>query len=375
MTDLTVSLLERHAPKLAPQTRKRVVEAWDILDSAANGSPRDKVRFEEAMATADFPKLLGAAMGTKLLAKYLAVTPTWQGYCTRVEVPDFKAQKWVDLLGGQGDLSLVEEGAPYKRRKTAEADGSFYVAKYGDTFSLTWEMYINDTLRAFADLPDRLAVSAREKEDRVATLQLTDGSGPNATLFSATSAKGAGGAAGTTLVASNPALSETSLGTALDAIGVRLDYDGRPIILRGAVLVVPPQLATVANRIVSATEYREVVSGNTIVRSNPYAGVVKVVVNPWLNALDAGANKATNWFVLPDPQSTPKPAIVVAFLAGHGVPDLRVKSDTGSRVGGGSISPEEGSFEYDTVDYRVRHVVGSGSIDANQVAYSEGDGN
>lgn len=373
-TALLVEELEKHAPKLTAEGRKKTAEAYQLLEAVRDGSARARVRFEEQMVSGDFPKLLAAAFGTKLLAKYQSIEPTWNGYATRETVPDFNAQKWVDVLGGQGELSLVAEGAPYPQRKVAETDGSYRVYKYGDTFQLTWEMYKNDRLGAFMDLPEKLAQSAREQEDRVATMQLTDGSGPNATLFSSTSAKGLAGAAGTTIVTSNPALSETSLGTALGEIGVRVDYDGRPVILRGAVLVVPPQLANTANRIVQATEYREVVSGNTIVRTNPFAGVVTVVVNPWLNALDAGSNKATNWFVLPDPNSTPKPAIVVAFLAGNETPDLRYKNDQGVSLSGGSLGAEEGSFEFDSIDYRVRHVVGAGSVDANQVAYSEGDG-
>jgi hypothetical protein len=40
-------------------------------------------------------------------------------------------------------------------------------------------------------------------------------------------------------------------------------------------------------------------------------------------------------------------------------PDLRVKANTGQRVGGGDISPLEGSFEADDIQYRGRHVLGT----------------
>jgi hypothetical protein len=52
-----------------------------------------------------------------------------------------------------------------------------------------------------------------------------------------------------------------------------------------------------------------------------------------------------------------------AFLAGHEQPDLRVKADTGFRVGGGAISALEGSFEIDDIQYRGRHIVGNQQAD------------
>lgn len=376
---MSITLDEVRETGLNKESAVNAVEAHKLVMAAADGSTKAKAvledKLQESQTTSDFPKALAVANNIRLLAAYKEIMPVWSGYATKEIVSDFKDQKWVDVMGGQGELDLVAEGAPYPRTALAETDGSFRVAKYGKSMGLTFEMIKNDQIRAFASAPQRLANAARRKEDQLATMQLTDGNGPNATLFGSAAAKGALGATGTTIVTSNPPLSETSLGTALTEIGVRVDYDGNPVILVGAVLVVPPQLKTTADRIVSATEYREVVSGNTIVRSNPYAGVVRVVVNPYLNTLDVGSNKATNWFVLPDPNTADKPAIVVAFLAGHETPDLRQQNNQGTRVGGGSIAAEEGSFEFDSIDYRVRHIVGTGSVDANQCAYSEGDGN
>ncbi len=360
--------------KLTEATRLKVVEAWELFESATNGSWTAKAKLRESLSTSDFPLYFGAALDAKLLAAYQAITPTWSGYASRDVVPDFREQTWIDIFGGQGDLDAVGEGGPYKRKKLSEGEGSYRVFKYGNTIGLTWEMLINDRLGGFRTLPERLAVAAREKEDRIATLQLTDGNGPNANLFSSTAVKGLAGATSTNLLSGNPALTEVNLGAALLAISTRVDYDGRPVILQGAVLVVPPALQLTAERIVAATTYEETVGTTKVTWTNPYAGKVRVVVNPWLQVLDAGANAATTWYVLPEPSANGRPAVVVAFLAGHETPDLRVKNDQGTRIGGGTIAPEEGSFEFDTIDYRVRHVLGGGSVDANQGAYSNGSG-
>ena len=99
----------------------------------------------------------------------------------------------------------------------------------------------------------------------------------------------------------------------------------------------------------------------TTTTSNAIAGAVDVVVDPNL-LINTGANAATTWFLLPAP-NTARPAVVAAVLAGHESPDLRVKADTGTRAGGGSIAPEQGSFDDDTVQYRARHVFGAAAVD------------
>ena len=61
--------------------------------------------------------------------------------------------------------------------------------------------------------------------------------------------------------------------------------------------------------------------------------------------------------MLPKPTSR-RPATFAAFLRGHETPDLRYKADQGQRIGGGNISPLEGSFDIDDIQTRVRHVLG-----------------
>ena len=74
---------------------------------------------------------------------------------------------------------------------------------------------------------------------------------------------------------------------------------------------------------------------------------------------------------VPKPGSS-RPALWVAKLAGHEQPDLRVKADTGQRVGGGQISALEGSFEIDDIQYRGRHIVGHQTGDPTFTYVSNG---
>lgn len=49
-----------------------------------------------------------------------------------------------------------------------------------------------------------------------------------------------------------------------------------------------------------------------------------------------------------------------------------MKADTGNSLGGGSLSPEDGSFEIDDIQYRVRHVLGGATLDPIATYVSNG---
>ena len=40
-----------------------------------------------------------------------------------------------------------------------------------------------------------------------------------------------------------------------------------------------------------------------------------------------------------------------------------MKADTGTRVGGGAIAAQDGSFDIDDIQYRGRHIVGNQTAD------------
>jgi hypothetical protein len=75
--------------------------------------------------------------------------------------------------------------------------------------------------------------------------------------------------------------------------------------------------------------------------------------------------------VLPLP-SAPRPAFYSGFLAGYEAPDLRYKNDQGGRLGGGAIPANEGSFDDDTIYFRVRHVHGAAFGDPKFTYASDG---
>lgn len=355
--------------QFAPAVEARIDNYVDIFMRAMDGSGAAMDQLKEAISTSDFSALFGTALDRTLLETYQQMAPIWPAFARRLTVRDFRPSTLVDLLGGRGILERVGELAPYPQRKPSTASYTYQVFKYGGALSWSWESMINDDLETIAQLPGRLAQGASDTEDYLATQLLTDGNGANDALFNATAINGAS----SNLLSGNPALTTDNLSAALTAITSRRDSENRPIAINGFVLVVPPALEVTARNILSATEIRTTVGGQTVIVGNWLSGRVTLVVNPWLPVVDQGANAATSWYVVPAPTSG-RPALALAFLRGHEQPDLRYKADAGSRPGGGAVPVEEGSFDNDDIRYRIRHVLGSTGVDMIGSAASNGSG-
>lgn len=345
-----------------PKFLARVDEALAVFERGISGSFRGRAELAESLTTSDFPLLLGAGFERELIAQYSQVTPVWSQYIYRTTVKDFREKSLIDLLGGRSLLDPVAEAAPYPARSVDESEYKIKVGKFGGRIPITWEMVINDDLDALRDLPNRLAQGARDTENHLGASLLVDAAGANSAFFNA----GNGNAP-----ASAP-LTMDNLGAAIQTINSRKDESGRPVVTnRGLVLVVPPELELQALAILNATEVRSTSGNKTLVGGNLLRGRVSLVVDPWLSVIAKDAKAGTRWFVLPAP-SNPRPALAIGFLRGHETPDLRVKADTGQRVGGGLVPATEGSFDFDTIQYRVRHVLGSAHMDPIATYVSDG---
>lgn len=326
----------------------KILEAARLFDRAVTGDYRAKADLRESLTTSDFPSLLGSALNIKLASAYATMPSVWQQYADRVTVPNFKPQR-VGALVENFDLELVPEATEYPAGDFDDRMVEFTIGKFGKRIPLTWEMVINDELGIFRNIDQGLGRAARQTEDKATAhaLLAPNLSGVNTAFF-----KAANGNA-----PESAALSAKALQDALEVLGQKKDANGHVMVRPRTVLVVPPTLEWKAREILTASEIRTVDGQTTRVSANPLANSVDLVVEPRL--LDnTVSNAATTWFLLPAPRSA-RPALVTGFLAGHEQPDLRVKNDQGTRPGGGSIPEREGSFDDDTIQYRVRHVTGS----------------
>jgi hypothetical protein len=332
----------------------KAVEASKLFNEGLSGrNPFKYAMLKEAMTRADFNIYLGKAFDVEMLAKYADLQPEWRQIAAESTVKDFKPKTFKDLFGGRGALDKVGEGQEYKERNKSEAEYSLSADKYGNLFKVTFELIKNDEIGDLRSLPDDLAQGAIATEDKVAFSQLVGPTGVNTAFF-----KTANGNAPTALP-----FTRANIQTAYVAMSKRKDANGNPIRLGAArlLIVVPPALLFDAEQIVNAPTIPDPAGGAGTI-PNPLAGKFRVVVSDNIAIYNGGAKADTTWFILPAPE-TARPALVVAKMRGEENPDIRVKADQGTRLGGGSIAPEEGSFGDDTITYRGRHIVGAGVLD------------
>ena len=358
--------------------RQRLLGLTRIYRGMLEGSDRAKLAFKESMSRSDFSYLFGDIIDRQLLAAYQTRDPQWPAFAKRGRVRDFRTVKRYTLDGGEAVLNKVKELAPYKLRAVTDGKYEYAVEKYGDQIAVSWESLINDDLDALADLPSRLGTAARRTEERFAATLFSDSSGPNSTFFST----GNRNIINTTVVGStvtpNPALSIVALQQALQVLMQQRDTDGSPIYIEGVTLVVPPAQMVVAENILNATQIMAASGGgdgtgnDQLMTNNWMRNRLSLVVNPWLPIVNTTSGNSA-WYLFADP-NVGRPAMEVGFLMGHDTPELWVRSPNATRVGGGPVAAEEGDFDHDAVQYRVRMVLGGTLMDVKSGLASTGLG-
>jgi hypothetical protein len=358
-----------------PVYRRRLLEVFDLYNRVLSGDRYAALTFQENMSTSDFANLFGDVLDRQILAKYVSAPVQWVQLARRGMVRDFRTVKRFTLDGGEAVLGAVKQLSEYPAAGLTDGAYSYSVGKYGRRIPLSWEDLINDDLDAFRSIPDRLGNAARRSEEKFVTGLYAASTGPNATFF-ATGNKN--------LVASgaSSALSVTSLQSAFTLLASQVDTDGAPIYIDGVTLVVPPALTVVANNILNATEiWTAVGSGGAasdagrqdqLRAANWMANKVRVISNPWLPIITTtGTLGSTAWYLFADP-TVGRPAMEVGFLTGHETPELFQKSPNAMRVGGGAVSPEDGDYDTDAVEWKIRHVFGGTLMDPKSGVASPG---
>lgn len=332
---------------------EQIAEASSMLNKALKGSRRASLDVQEAFSTSDFTLAAFAAIEQEMIAQYEERPSEWTAYTRVTSVRDFKPKSlrsvWKDAFG----LQRVPELGEYKAvTGTKSSEATIQVGKFGNRYAVSWEAWVNDeAIDEIGDIPAWFSNAAAETEAVVAASNLVRSGGVNTDFF-----KSANGNAPTTLP-----LTLDNLDAAIEATRAR-KVGGRVVKAPNLVLVVGPSLQSKAERILATREIRRTVGDNTEVMDNYVAGQVRLVVDPALEVVNTSAKAGTTWFLLPEAASN-RPAMYAARLRGHENPEIRVKADTGQRVGGGAISPQDGSFEIDDIQYRVRHVFGGAAVD------------
>jgi hypothetical protein len=111
----------------------------------------------------------------------------------------------------------------------------------------------------------------------------------------------------------------------------------------------------------------------------------RLAMNYYLPIVDA-THGATGWYIFANPESG-RPALEFGRLRGHTTPELFMKLPNSVAIGEGNMgpgagitpgttnmSPLEGDFDTDSINYKVRHCFGGTQIDPIMAVYSNGSG-
>lgn len=312
------------------------------------------IGLREGLSTSDIPTLLSPSLSALSLANYNETPRIWQDFAGKEILPDFEKQDyrafvpdWSDddvepTTAGDafvtGGLPTVPEYGEYSRLAFNAIGKDLSLKKSGVAVQFSWEMLRNARnlqliRRAFTEFGRRAAV----KEDHEATKQLSEAN------FNAENGNLAvGDAAGE--------LSLEQLQAAFEQVS-KQTWNGRRISAPTHYrLVVGPALALKAESIKQITEVEVVEGVGTATETryktgNVVGGRFTVVENPYFSEVGIADDA---WFLIGD--NTMNPTVVNAFLEGHTAPQIFVKRTTNS-------SPDEGSFENDDYETKVRHVV------------------
>ena len=285
---------------------------------------------------------------------------TWRQVADTRTVPDFKPatlwtiqRSWTDgdgesnVIGAHGEAPTVPEGMPYPYAYiTGVSDQSAKITKKGFKTDWTLESRINDGLGVLDELPRMMLEASLDTEESevwtplsTAGVALAGGSIPSSS----------------TAVPANAPLSRDALIRATIELGDR-EIAGRKIQVRGGLnLLVPVGVGVAANFILNQT-----LLGFESQGTPNYIYQINGGYNPLGNitVIETEFLTGTQWKLLPKPGATRRPVAQRLELRGYASPQLFVENAQGSYVGGGAVSPFEGSFDTDSITLKLRQFGG-----------------
>ncbi|HWQ65019.1 MAG TPA: hypothetical protein VN429_11425 [Methanospirillum sp.] len=350
-----------------PGWLQHLAESENLLQEYLAGNV-SKRTLREALTRSDYPVLLGDSINRRLLAGYQTYPSTYQTWCKiDTTVKDFRTLH-LKYKNTGGYLTKVDEQQEYpEAAKPAEGEYTYALGKYGEIISFSWEMLVNDDLRAFTSTPMELGEDARRTVENFATKLIADSTGPHSTFFT-TERKNR----------LTDALTFDGLKKAWNLFPKLRSPSGQGINNRPAILAVAPSLELQAQELLQADQVWDINqtisstknTGNRLSTQNPFKALQLVLLDELPNVATTGTVGETSWFLLSDPNLS-RGAFELGFLQGFGDNPIVIqqKSDAQTIGGGDAIN---GSFYNDSFNYKCVHAFGGAQKDHRFAVGSDG---
>lgn len=286
--------------------------------------------FTRALTTSDFPVIFADTANRSLRSRYTAAPSVLKRLARQSTAKDFRAKTKVSAAD-LAKLEKINERGEYKHSGFVEGKESYRIDTFGTIISLSRKMLVNDDIGAFADQAARLGEAAVEFENTflVDLLTANAGLGPimddGKTVFHTDHGNKAD--TGSLLEVSFLPLADARL-----AMRRQTGPNGGAIAVTPKFLLVPPELETVAERLIAA------VNPARAEDVNPFGGKLELLVEPRL------ADTA-RWYMAADPATID--GLEYSYLQGEEGPQTETRN----------------GFDTDGVDVKVRLDFGAAFLD------------
>lgn len=411
----------RTAPRgYNPHYQTRLDEAQRLVDRVLSGNRWAALQFAEAMTMSDFAGYFGDILDRSILANYAEIPYTWRTYAAATSIQDFRQAKIFRFdrgasvldgpllpnsygASGAGPTGLAQV-SEYPMRYRTETNYVDQLYKFGARMDFAWETLVNDDLDALRDTPALFGRAARRTEEKRVTSLFCGAAGPNTAFFNTANKNRLNVACLPNLLTQyglpdNPHFSITALQAAMNLMANQRDLDGEPISIESWALVYPQSLDVPVKNVLHATQVlandqggtiellgsgatQNAVSTQRLMTVNWAKDVVQMAKNYYLNVVNTTSGN-TAWYLFANPASG-RPALRQSFLRGHEGPEMWMKAPNAMPIGEGRLgpgagpspsgaqNPMDGDFETDSVQYKVRHVLGGTLLDPLMAVCSSG---
>ncbi len=276
--------------------------------------------------TSDFPDLVGGAAEKYLIDRYIILQSPLKKLGRQSTRANFLMQYGVQMDGGLGALDTVDEAGEFKNRSLSTRKEGYALKTYGNLFSVSRQMLVNDSLGALGEILNIMAQDAADTEALVLAAIINN--------YVMLDGKAWFHAEHKNLAPAGSLLSIDSLDQGRMAMRSQKTASGGLIDAKPKYLVVPVALETKAEVLVAST-----IAPTSTADVNVFAGKLEVIADPRLT-------NPTAWFLFADPNFSP--ALEYAYLNGQATP----------------FTDSQDGWRVDGTEYKVRHDFGAGALDS-----------
>lgn len=357
-------------------TKKKVSALTHLIDEAFMGDRTAKGQLEEAISTSDAMFNYTHLVGLNFVPQFDEAPRLWTKIASVRQVSDFREvidyeldPQWDSNTLGDGDpvftAPRVPEGTPYPEAYfSGQAVSGAKLAKYGFGTGFTFEAFLNDSLGVISQMPDKMRTVALDTEEAFVFNALKSEATAAQALAAGTNPDGGA------VVANAPFTRDAAIQAMIQV--KQRKHNGRYIQFNGGfILVVAPGMKINADwQLYGQSLLRVEQTGGRVYSAADQqlvSGITEIIESPFV--------EGNAWYLVPTPGAIRgHNGLQILRLIGREAPELRIENVTGQYVGGGAVSPFEGSFDTDTARFRIRMFGKGHNFFPDGVIWSDGTG-